>query len=171
LSRITRRSTGRAKSGAPVNSALGLLEERVRTIQILVVLSVAAFAMLGLAKESLYVVRSKDQGITAFDLTVTETKRESNKSFLSVPGFHKRSAAGSRWLMCAYTNLAIKRGFNYWSVIYPEEGSETLIVGFPKSQNENIVKTLGSEFSGKNVVPEKPASVEVLAKTLCGMRR
>jgi hypothetical protein len=148
-----------------------LLEERVRTIQILVVLSVAAFAMQSLAQESLYVVRSKDKGITAFDLTVTETRREPNKSLLSVPGFHKRSAAGSRWLMCAYTDLAIKRGFKYWSVIYPEEGSEILIVGFPKSQDENISKTIGSEFSGKNVVPEKPAAVDVLARTLCGMRR
>ncbi|MFZ5775158.1 MAG: hypothetical protein ACOY3Z_06725 [Thermodesulfobacteriota bacterium] len=118
--------------------------------------------------ESLYVVRTKDQGITDFDLTVTETSREPNKSFLSVPGFHKRSATGSRWLMCAYTDLAIKRGFKYWSVIYPEEGSDILIVGFPKSQEENISQTLGSEFAGKNVVPEKPASVDVLVRTLCG---
>lgn len=142
----------------------------MRVIHIFVFLITAIFATHTFAKDSLYVAHSKDQGVTAFDLTVTETKREPNKSFLSVPGFHKRSAAASRWLMCAYTDLAIKRGFKYWSVIYPEEGNENLIVGFPRSQNENIGKTIGSEFSGKRVVPEKPASVEILATKLCGMR-
>lgn len=176
---LTFRSSGRGESAAQYFAFVSraaqhgvrfFLEERLHTIQVLVVLSIVVFVTQSFAKESLYVARSRDQGVTAFDLTVTETKREPNKSFLSVPGFHKRSAAGSRWLMCTYTDLAIKRGFKYWSVIYPEEGNEIVVVGFPKSQDENISKTIGSEFSEKNVVPEKPAAVDVLAGTLCGMR-
>jgi hypothetical protein len=124
-----------------------------------------------LAKDALYVIRSKDQGVTGFDMTVTEIRREPNKSFLSVPGFHERSSAASRWLMCAYTDLAVKRGFKYWSVIYPEKGSEVLIVGFPQSENEDLKKTLGSEFSGTRVIPEKPAPVEMLKRQLCGSLR
>ena len=105
------------------------------------------------AQESLLTIRSKDGGAD-FDLTVTEIKREPRKSFLVVPGFSHRSAAGSRWLMCAYTALAMRRGFSYWSVVYPEGSSETLVVGFPETPTEDISKTLGSEFSGPLVTPE-----------------
>ena len=52
---------------------------------------------------------------------------------LTVPGFHERTAPASRWLMCAYTELAIQRGFNFWSALMPPEGSEVLILGLSNS--------------------------------------
>lgn len=129
-----------------------------------------AISNVGHAKDDLYSVKSKDHGITAFDLTVTEVKREPKKSFLIVPGFNDRSAAGSRWLMCAYTDLAIKRGFNYWIAIYPDASSDAVLIGFPESETENITKTLGPEFVADKVMPDMPASVDVMAR-FCGMRR
>jgi hypothetical protein len=143
---------------------------RLIKIAVVTALVIVGTVTAAASAASLYSVRSKDQG-APFDLVVTETKREPSKSFLSIPGFHKRSAAGSRWLMCAYTDLAIQRGFKYWIVIYPEEPNETLIVGFPQSANEDITKTLGSEFSAGKVMPDTPASVDIMATRLCGMRR
>lgn len=128
---------------------------------------IVAYALV-LAAEPLYSVRSKDQG-APFDLEVTEVKREPLKSHLLVPGFHRRSAPGSRWLMCVYTDLAIKRGFKYWSVVYPEEASETLVVGFFQAETDDIAKTLGNDYVASRVMPDKPASVEVFAR-FCGMK-
>lgn len=88
-------------------------------------------------------------GFSSLDYTVTEIKRTDRLSVLRIPGFHKRTAAASRWMMCVYTDLAIKRGFKFWSVVYPEAQSEDLIVGFPQSENEDIARTLGPEFGTK----------------------
>jgi hypothetical protein len=106
-------------------------------------------------------------GIQTFDLTVTETKRTLVTSVLNVPGFHSRTAPASRWLMCVYTDLAVKRGASFWTVAYPEAPSEDLIVGFPKSAGENTTETLGKEFGGQGVLP--PARVDKFA-VLCGIR-
>lgn len=122
------------------------------------------------AADPLYSVSAKDHGMP-FDLVVTETKREPFKSFLSVPGFHKRPAAGSRWLMCAYTDLAIKRGFTHWTAVYPDESSDIIVVGFFQSENADVPGTLGSDFVASRAMPPKPASAEVMATRLCGMRR
>jgi len=59
-----------------------------------------------------YTADARAQG-APFDVTVTETKREATHSFLRIPGFSARTASESRWMMCAYTDLAIKRGFTY----------------------------------------------------------
>jgi len=101
---------------------------------------------------------------------VREIKRESRKSELYVPGFHDRSAAGSRWLMWAYTDLTRQRGFEYFIVVYPPEGSDKLIIGFPKSETEKIEKTLGPEFAGDSLFPKRPTSIEPLMR-MCGMSR
>ena len=127
-----------------------------------------AFSVKVQAEEQLSTFRSKDAGITAFDLTATEVKREPGKSFLIVPGFKNRSAAGSRWLMCVYTALAIERGYDYWTVVYPEGEDETLIVEFPGSEAEDIGQTLGNEFSGPRAIPKHPASVKLMTDRLCG---
>lgn len=119
--------------------------------------------------ETFYSVSTKEQGITAFVVEAKEIKREKSKSILRVPGFHDRSAAASRWLMCAYTDLAIKRGFKYWIVVYPDMGSEDIIVAFPDSLNDKLVDKFGPEFSSDNTVPEIPASVEKMAR-FCGMK-
>ena len=118
---------------------------------------------------SLYTVSSKAQA-APFDLVVTETKREPNKSFISVPGFHNRTAPGARWLMCAYTDLAIKRGFSNWVVVYPPENSEVLVVGFSNSPNASVKELLGKDFNKERALGESVMPVEKFLP-MCGRRR
>lgn len=122
------------------------------------------------ATDSLYSISAKDQGLP-FDLVATETKREPTKSYLSVPGFHKRSAAGSRWLMCVYTDLAIKRGFKYWTTVYPDDSSETIVVGFYHSADANIPEALGKDYVASRAMPDRPTNVDVIGPKLCGMQK
>jgi len=112
-----------------------------------IILSVVVFA------QDLYKITSQQMGFSSLDYTVTEIKRTDRLSVLHIPGFHKRSAAASRWMMCVYTDLAQKRGFNYWAVVYPDISNEDIIVGFPNSQDENIAQTLGPEFGSKYALP------------------
>lgn len=118
------------------------------------------------AEEPLYRIRSRDMGIQAFDLSVTEIKRTDRTSVLNVPGFHARTAQASRWLMCVYTDLAQKRGFQWWAVVYPDVPSEDILVGFPKTESENLAQTLGAEFSSKNALPAAPVGKFA---PLCGL--
>ena len=118
---------------------------------------------------ALYTVSSKEQG-ASFDLVVTETKREPEKSFISVPGFHKRTAPGARWLMCAYTDLALKRGFSHWAVVYPPAISDVLVVGFTNSASTSVQKLLGADYDQERVVGEQFMPVEIMLR-MCGMRR
>lgn len=137
---------------------------------IVVVVGVLLSGIVASAADTHYSVSAKDQGMP-FDLVVTEIKREPSKSFFSVPGFHKRSAAGSRWLMCAYTDMAIKRGFKCWTTVYPDETSETIVVGFYQSEDADVSGTLGTDYVASRAMPPKPASVELMATKLCGIRR
>jgi hypothetical protein len=107
----------------------------------------------GASAQELYSIRAKDMGFKSLDYTASEIKRTDRHSVLRIPGFHTRSAAAARWMMCVYTDLAVKRGFKYWSVVYPNPPSEDVLVGFPNSQNEKIVETLGPEFGSRNVLP------------------
>lgn len=113
-----------------------------------------------------YIIRSKDRG-APFDLVVTETKRQPEKSYLSIPGFHNRSAAGSRWLMCAYNDLAAKRGYQYWTAIYPESEDGEVVVGFSNSASADPSVILGSDYAKSRAIPDKLATVQVLAQRLC----
>jgi len=107
----------------------------------------------GISADTLYKITAKEMGFSSLDYTVTEIKRTDRLSVLHIPGFHKRTAAASRWMMCVYTDLAQKRGFEYWAVVYPDLPNEDLMVGFPNSKNEDIAHTLGPEFGTKNVLP------------------
>ena len=111
------------------------------------------------AAPSLYSVSSKAQG-APFDLVVTEVKREPNKSYLSVPGFHNRTAPGARWLMCAYTDLAVKRGFSHWFVSYPPDNSEVLVVGLTNSPSASAKEVLGKDYSPEHTLGHEPMPVE-----------
>lgn len=122
-----------------------------------------------LAQPTLYSVSSKAQG-APFDLVVTEFKREPSKSFISVPSFHNRTAPGSRWLMCAYTDMALKRGFSHWVVVYPPANSETLVVGFSNSASTPIPGLLGADYDKGRVMGETLMPVEKLF-AMCGVRR
>ena len=56
-------------------------------------------------------------------------------------------------MMCVYNELAIRRGFGYSMVVYPNLPSEDVLVGFPASLEEDVVKTLGPEFGGAEAFP------------------
>jgi hypothetical protein len=121
------------------------------------------------AQDSLYTISSKAQG-APFNLVVTEIKRETSKSFLSAPGFHNRTAPASRWLMCVYTDLAIKRGFSHWVVVYPPKSSEVIVVGFSNSPNAAVKESLGEDFSKERTLGESFMPVEKFMP-MCGMSR
>jgi hypothetical protein len=72
--------------------------------------------------------------------------------------------------MCAYTDLAIKRGFAYWSVLYPTEGSEQLIAGFSNSERTSPKDLFGSEYAEEGVTGKDRMPLEMLAR-FCGLRR
>lgn len=133
------------------------------------VLITAILAFSAKADTALYSVSSKAQG-APFDLVVTEIKREPTKSYLSAPGFHNRTASGARWLMCAYTDLAVKRGFSHWVVSYPPDNSEVLVVGLTNSPSASAKEVLGKDCSTEHTLGNEPMSIEKLFP-LCGMRR
>jgi len=117
---------------------------------------------VGISAQELYKITAKEMGFFSLDYTVTEIKRTDRLSVLRIPGFHKRSAAASRWMMCVYTDLAQKRGFQYWAVVYPELPGEDIIVGFPHFQKEDIARTLGPEFGSSNALSTMPVQKMVL---------
>jgi hypothetical protein len=99
---------------------------------------------------------SKEMGVQSFDYTATEIKRTDRTSVLQIPGFHTRTAPAARWMMCVYNELAIRRGFAYSVVVYPNLPSEDVLVGFPGSMEEDVAKTLGPEFGGPDAFPIMP---------------
>lgn len=90
---------------------------------------------LSASASELLTISSKTKGITAFDIEVKEVSRKNNSSVLNIANFQDRSAAASRWMMCAYTEIAIKRGFNYWAALYNESSGDEVIVVFPSSDS------------------------------------
>lgn len=131
-----------------------------------------ACAAVGIAHSesaALFTASSKAQG-ASFDLVATEIQRFPSSSHLQVPGFHERTAPGARWLMCAYTALAVERGFSYWFVVYPPKDSNRLVVGLTNDANASPEQVLGSDFSKERLVGEKPMPVERMA-AFCGIKR
>ena len=51
---------------------------------------------------------------------------------------HPRSPAGSRWLMCMFNTIAVLRGFDHWTAVYPEAPSEDVLLGFPSGPNDRM---------------------------------
>ncbi len=91
------------------------------------------------AAENLLQVTTRDTGIAEFDMAITEIRRESRVSVLTVAGFHSRPQAGTRWLMCMANTLAVLRGFEYWTIVYPEAApDETVLVGFPSGPKDRM---------------------------------
>ena len=121
------------------------------------------------AQHALYSASAKAQG-AAFDLTFTEVKREPAKSYVAVPGFHTRTAAGSRWLMCAYTDIALKRGFTYWSVVYPEAGKDLIVIAFANTPTAQPEELLGPDFAADRILG-KDMSPPAQFMGFCGMRK
>jgi hypothetical protein len=108
-----------------------------------------------------------EQGVP-LRMAVTEVERLPTKSYLNVPGFHQRTAPGSRSLMCYYTALAIEREFSYWFVVYPAEGSNRVVLGFSNAADDSPEKLLGPDYVkalavGSDMMPVKQMSA------LCGL--
>jgi hypothetical protein len=116
----------------------------------------------------LFTVSSKAQG-APFDLVVTETQRLPEKSYLNVPGFHERTAPGARWLMCAYTALAVERGFSHWYVVYPPEGSSRLVVAFSNASAASPSQLLGPDYVKELAIGDGMMPVEKMAG-FCGIK-
>jgi len=72
--------------------------------------------------------------------------------------------------MCAYTDLAVKRGFSHWVVVYPPENSEVLVVGFSDSPGASIKELLGEDFSKERTLGDSVMPVEKLFP-MSGIRR
>ncbi|MEG3768714.1 hypothetical protein [Alteromonas sp. 14N.309.X.WAT.G.H12] len=87
--------------------------------------------------EELFSVSSEERNISAFDYVVTEIKREKGYSILNIPKFQERTAAASRWMMCAYTELAMLRNANMWAAVYSDDSGDNVTVVFPDSKNLN----------------------------------
>jgi hypothetical protein len=128
-----------------------------------------ALATAAAPSEELFQASSKAQG-APFDLVVTETQRLPGKSYLQVPGFHERTAAGARWLMCACTALALQRGYSHWFVVYPPAGSEQLVVGLAQSDAADAREVLGSDYVRERLVRESAMPVALMAG-FCGLKR
>ena len=130
----------------------------------ILVVTISAFA-----QHALYSASAKAQG-ASFDLVFTEVKREPAKSYVVVPGFHGRTAAGSRWLMCAYTDIALERGFSYWSVVYPEAEKDVLVIAFANTPVAQPAQLLGSDFAADRVLG-KDMTPTAQFMAFCGLRR
>jgi hypothetical protein len=109
----------------------------------------------------------------SFQLQVVEIDRRGNRSTISVPGFHQRTAAGSRWLMCIFNDLALKRGFKYWLVVYPEEPNETFPIGLYHSPQDDPLAILGDEYADDRAFPpaSEPMSTDMWSQTLCAWKK
>ena len=70
--------------------------------------------------------------------------------------------------MCMYNDLAVKRGFKYWTVIYPEAPNETFPIAFYQSADDNVKSLLGSDYVQDRAFPPHPAPTEKWYQTLCG---
>ncbi|MFA6311311.1 MAG: hypothetical protein WCV99_00370 [Sterolibacterium sp.] len=139
-----------------------------RSVILLVGFLVAAPACAQTEKQKLFSASARSQGLD-FAMTVAEVAREASFSTLEAPSFHKRSAAESRWLMCAYSALALKRGFTHWLAQYPTETSETILVAFTNSDTASTEETFGSRLAAtERVVPKVPMPVSKMA-AFCGL--
>ena len=142
----------------------------MNTVRSQLLLLVAVLAPIAAsAQDSLYSANSRAQG-APFDITVTETSREPTRSRLSVPGFQTRAAPATKWLMCVYTDLALKRGFTHWVVASPPEGSEIVVVGFSNSPDAVPRELLGSDYTAERMRGKGMVPVERLL-ALCGPRK
>lgn len=72
--------------------------------------------------------------------------------------------------MCAYTDLALKRGFSHWAVVYPPANSDVLVVGLSNSAGASVQGLLGADYDKERIVGETLMPVEKLF-SMCGMRR
>ena len=120
---------------------------------------------LSASAADLLTISSKAKGISAFDFEVKEVARKNNSSVLHIANFQDRSAAASRWMMCAYTVIAIKRGFGYWVALYDDHSGDKVVVVFPSSKSLD-----DPAFKEVNVGSFNPKAMPVeVFKKFCGL--
>jgi hypothetical protein len=127
----------------------------------------ALCASSSFADEKPYRINSKDVGWDKIDLTILEVRRDDRVSSLRIPHYEKRSSAESRFAMCAFTDIAMQRGFEVWIVSGGNIADDIVRVGFLKSDSEDAVKLLGAEFAGEKALRTE---VEVINR-MCGISR
>ena len=108
------------------------------------------------ADVQLFHANSKELGYDAIDIDVTEIARKERTSTLHIRGFQSRSAFGSRWLICAYTSLALQRGFKSWKAYYPLPPDENLLLIFPASETDDLSTLSGQQLDKARLVPSAP---------------
>jgi hypothetical protein len=96
-------------------------------------------------KAPLFVARAKDQGV-AYDMVITETRRETSKSWVEVTGFIHRDRAATHWMTCTFNALAAARGFRYWAAEYPLPGKENIVLGFTSADGVTAHDVLGDDY-------------------------
>jgi len=129
-------------------------------------LACLALTLSGCSREAdgaLYRASARDNGLP-FDMTVSELRRTAAKSYLDIPGFNARTSQQARWAMCVFTELAKKRGFSFWTVVYPPEKSSRtqLVVAFSNSENASPAELLGQDFVAELTLDDGMTSVEAL---------
>ena len=73
--------------------------------------------------------------------------------------------------MCMYNELAVSRGFKYWTVIYPEEGSETFPVALYQSPTADVQAILGAAYAAERAFPPAPTATDHWYKTICAWKK
>ena len=131
-----------------------------------VLVGMSAVSAVAAAGEHLYRVNSKEVGWTAIDLTISEVRRNGRISELRIPHHEERSAMEARFAMCAFTDIAIQRGFETWIVSDGSIARADLVrVGFLKKSDEDVQKVLGKQFTGDHVLRGDVAVVN----RMCGI--
>ncbi|UCE31691.1 MAG: hypothetical protein JSW68_01700 [Burkholderiales bacterium] len=90
------------------------------------------------AEFPLFRISTADTRITEYALSMEEIRRAPRVSEVRVAEFHRRDQRARRWMMCMFNTLAVLRGFEYWTVVYPQPGSDVVLVGFPRSMTEDL---------------------------------
>jgi hypothetical protein len=138
-----------------------------RTMIRCLVAIVAANVVGALADETLYRVNSKDVGWSTIDLTISEVRRDGRISVLRIPHYGNRSAIESRFAMCAFTDIAIQRGFEMWIVSDGSITDDLVRVGFLKSGDEDATRLLAKDFVGDNALRGEVSTIN----RMCGIER
>jgi hypothetical protein len=102
--------------------------------------------------QRLFQISAKDTNVFAFSLDLEEIKREHRSSVVRATGFHGRPSASTRWMMCMLNTLAIQRGFEFWTVVYPDHPSEELLLGFLEFRQEKL-SDKDPRFASKQAIP------------------
>ncbi|MFT6909992.1 MAG: hypothetical protein ACJAS1_006720 [Oleiphilaceae bacterium] len=134
---------------------------------ILSAIFISFFSVSAMAQpKSLFSISSIDRGITAFDYVVSEIERKDGFSVLNIPNFQSRSAQASRWMMCAYTELAVERKSEFWSAIYTDSSGDKVIVVFPSTNS-----LTDPAFAEINDLKTQPHILPVASfKGFCGLK-